>query len=898
MSPPAGPNHEHHGAVEEPLLNSGNALRWWGVPPLLLALLGAVLVMASPLSPRLGVPLGLLFSAFASAAALYTLGSFDDGLSGHQTITEGGALADDSAGSDLRRPPSRLWQHCQRKVLFQPMLAAIASAVALWLSLRTAVAGHLSMWTSAALIPISFMLLVVAVYRLGERLGPWQRDEDGAPRPLTRRHGFWLVLITTVLQLPMLGSHSLIDPWEPHYGEVAREILAREDWISLWWAQDGWFWSKPVLSFWLQAGSMALLGVRYEPGEMLANAAMGATPQPEWALRFPVFLFMLLGVYFLYKGVARSHGRGAGLLGGLVLLSMPQFFLIAQQSMTDMPFVASMCAAMGLFWYGIQLDPREQVVRYSVRCCGRPWRLSLFQLVFAAVLMWVLPQICYLLSRNVGWFGAQPVALALADTFRSGSPSNCGLPGNVACRAGLTPAVARLQPAAQAINWILALALLLWLSWGERRRQRLVFIAAWMFVALATMAKGVAGIGLPVLAALAYVVASRRYRDLARMEIAAGLLLFVCMVLPWFVAMYARHGQPFVDRLLFHDMFKRAFRHVHDTNSGVDTSFRYYVWQLGYATFPWTGLVPLGLLHWLIPAGDSPRAWRRYGGALLMASWFFIGFMLFSVMGTKFHHYSLPLVPPLAMLVGMVLHQLWQNKQCHGERLRLIAASCVAAGLVTSLVGRDLWMTIGERPNQQRLMQLFTYNYTRSWPPSLDYRASLLLFSLVCAVCTGALAVRRMRRQALVLSLLTGLVFAGWGVDVYLLNASPHWGQRELYLRYEAERLKRPGRLVAYQLNWKGENFYRGNAVAAFVASGKPFIEWIKKRRAAGERTFYFVTEHRRSHTLRRELGKPAQFEKLTDVVLNNKFLLIRVQFAPADPAAKTHLPASSNDDD
>ena len=79
----------------------------------------------------------------------------------------------------------------------------------------------------------------------------------------------------------------------------------------------------------------------------------------------------------------------------------------------------------------------------------------------------------------------------------------------------------------------------------------------------------------------------------------SGLLIILAVALPWYVAMYVRHGSPFTDRLIFHDMFKRAFTHVHDTNEGDDTSFRFYVWQLGYA------LVPV----------DGPRAARpRRGG--------------------------------------------------------------------------------------------------------------------------------------------------------------------------------------------------------------------------------------------------------------------------------------------
>src|SRR5438270_1210966 len=90
-----------------------------------------------------------------------------------------------------------------------------------------------------------------------------------------------------------------------------------------------------------------------------------------------------------------------------------------------------------------------------------------------------------------------------------------------------------------------------------------------------------------------------RWAELARLEIMSGLLISLAVALPWYVAMYVRHGSPFTDRLIFHDMFNRAFHHVHDTNEGDDTSFRFYVWQLGYALFPWTGLAPVGLLWWL-----------------------------------------------------------------------------------------------------------------------------------------------------------------------------------------------------------------------------------------------------------------------------------------------------------
>ncbi len=150
------------------------------------------------------------------------------------------------------------------------------------------------------------------------------------------------------------------------------------------------------------------------------------------------------------------------------------------------------------------------------------------------------------------------------------------------------------QPALGALVWGGALGLLLFVNRGERRAQRLYFLGAWFFTCLSALAKGAPGLVLPIAIAIVGIAAARRYKDFARLELVGLCLLFACICLPWYMQMYMRHGAPFTDRLLFHDMYKRAFVHVHDTNTGDDVSFRYYVWQLGYGLFPWTGFARPG----------------------------------------------------------------------------------------------------------------------------------------------------------------------------------------------------------------------------------------------------------------------------------------------------------------
>ena len=131
-----------------------------------------------------------------------------------------------------------------------------------------------------------------------------------------RRPGLAVLLLVAAMYLPWLGTTSLWDPWETHYGEVAREILARNDWISLWWAQDKWFWSKPILLFWMEALSMGALGVDFMPDAHPAH--------PEWALRMPAALMALAALAAIYGTVRRFFGTRAGALATVVTATMPR----------------------------------------------------------------------------------------------------------------------------------------------------------------------------------------------------------------------------------------------------------------------------------------------------------------------------------------------------------------------------------------------------------------------------------------------------------------------------------------------------------------------------------------------------------------------------------------------
>ena len=991
-------------AKEPDIIPRGNALRMRSALIIAAGVLPAFLLMAKNGQTWWGVPAGLIFIAIAAWGVMDLLGTFDDS---DQHV---------AARTTLPGIAGPLGMTALLLVSFCVSLAMAQAAVGPW-------------WVGSVTVTASFLGLVACVFNLGQRLGPWKVDELGLDRPLLQRHGFWVLAIGALLYFPAMGLQSLWDPWETHYGEVAREILARDDWVSLWWAQDGWFWSKPILNFWIQSLAMASLGTHYHADMMLTGAGGAWTAHPEWVVRTPNVLMTLVAMYLLYKGVAKVFGRRAGLLGGIVLATLPDWFFLAHQTMTDMPFVAAMTGAMGLLLNGLNTREDEHVRAYEVDAFGRKWRLSLWHLVFGLVLLCALPQIIYLLSRNVELvlWGDGPKGFRFHwDEFKSGSATNCGLPGNEACvmhapasvpkatganPTGLGPSFVRyfagFEPSLQALAWSFVLGGVLYLNWGERRTRRLLYISAWFCAAIATMAKGPAGFGLPMICAFAYVATKRRWSELLRLEILSGVLVILVVAMPWYVAMYIRHGSPFTDRLIFHDMFNRAFSHVHDTNEGDDTGIRFYLWQLGYALFPWTGLAPLGLI-WGFRRSDSAlsRVWSTIAGtnktasdadgdggsavgdaSVMLVMWFLFAFALFTFMGTKFHHYIFPAVPPVAMLVGVVLDDIlgtrplikkglipvyvgglllatglatwgasraWPGSvfgatpdagvtgsmpmaltiggvglaltalvafafahaarsddpaddrarrvamapdvspyrggvKVEGETVEetrrrsheelMIAGAAVLAAFVIVLVGRALIIKPegSDQPGAIRLLQLFTYNYRRTWPESLDFSAILGGFTVVAALLVLGFAVRSVRRHAVAAFCAFAVVWALWGVDVYMVKTSSHWGQHEVIEAYYKDRKGPEEQLVAYQMNWKGENFYTGNHIPAFVSSGATFQTWLKAQKEKGAKVMYFVTEHSRTGGLRGEVGAK-NYKELTDKTVCNKFVLVRAE--------------------
>jgi len=140
-----------------------------------------------------------------------------------------------------------------------------------------------------------------------------------------------------LLFIPWLGATGLWDPWEPHYGEVAREMISRGDYLHPWW-ESAWFFSKPALDLWLMAAGM--LAVKTNGPDRWLGVFT------EWAVRLPFAVISALGAILLFVAASRLISRRAALLGTLATLTAPLFAMLARQAVPDPMFVGLLSAAM------------------------------------------------------------------------------------------------------------------------------------------------------------------------------------------------------------------------------------------------------------------------------------------------------------------------------------------------------------------------------------------------------------------------------------------------------------------------------------------------------------------------------------------------------------------------
>lgn len=175
-----------------------------------------------------------------------------------------------------------------------------------------------------------------------------------------------------------------------------------------------------------------------------------------------------------------------------------------------------------------------------------------------------------------------------------------------------------------------------------RRSRALPWYLFYLFCALATLAKGLIGIVFPAGIIFFYLLLGRRWRLLSEMRLATGLLLFLAVAAPWFVAVSLRNPE-FAYFFFIHEHFERFTSTVH----GRYQPFWFFVPVLLGTMLPWVFFIPGALVK-----GWRDRHHEDGQAGMYLLIWALLIFLFFSKSSSKLVPYILPVFPPLALLVG------------------------------------------------------------------------------------------------------------------------------------------------------------------------------------------------------------------------------------------------------
>jgi 4-amino-4-deoxy-L-arabinose transferase-like glycosyltransferase len=181
-----------------------------------------------------------------------------------------------------------------------------------------------------------------------------------------------------------LGSTGLSDPDEGRNAEVAREMLARGDWITPH-INDAVYLDKPPLFFWAVGASLALFGV------------------DEQAARLPSALAAIAGIALVVAFARRHLGPWAGFASAAILALSPLYVVFGRLVIFDMGLLVCTTAAVMAAYESLESE--------------RPGRL-MPAFVFAAA--------------GLGTITKGPVALVVPLLVAVAWALVCGAPGRLA----------------------------------------------------------------------------------------------------------------------------------------------------------------------------------------------------------------------------------------------------------------------------------------------------------------------------------------------------------------------------------------------------------------------------------------------------------------------------------
>lgn len=194
---------------------------------------------------------------------------------------------------------------------------------------------------------------------------------------------------------------------------------------------------------------------------------------------------------------------------------------------------------------------------------------------------------------------------------------------------------------------VLSLVCFIKAYFSEARLKRLVFYGlCYISCALAFLTKGFIGVAIPAVAVLSFLVFDRNLKEILKMHLWLGILIFLAVALPWFLALWHQGGAEHLRVFLVHNHLGRFA----GGSTGHNQPFYYYLTGLPAGFLPWSILL-VPVLYRGFRRNEQGRA-KPDRIVLFAKCWLVAGFLLLSAASTKRILYLMPVFAPISLLTA------------------------------------------------------------------------------------------------------------------------------------------------------------------------------------------------------------------------------------------------------
>jgi 4-amino-4-deoxy-L-arabinose transferase-like glycosyltransferase len=272
---------------------------------------------------------------------------------------------------------------------------------------------------------------------------------------------------------------------------------------------------------------------------------------------------------------------------------------------------------------------------------------------------------------------------------------------------GLWPGFARGVTCDLPLTVAIETALLSFFLWESKESEtgagRLWYVFCFA-LGLATLAKGLVGVVLPMMIIAPYLILTGAWKSLLRPRLLIlGALIFLGTAAVWYAPVIARNGREFIDEFFVGHHFRRylsnKYRHPQP--------FYFFPLVVVAGSFPWSFylLSSVGQTFVCLWRGQAKvrqtkvRPTDRLNLFLLL--WIVIPIVFFSFSWSKLPGYILPVFPAVALMVGSELERWWSDESRPPMAPQLLTASLTAAAGICAgvllqpelgLSARDAWL--------------------------------------------------------------------------------------------------------------------------------------------------------------------------------------------------------------